>query len=278
MKAIFLILSIIPKNLVSYLVGVLVRVELPKPLAGPVHRWFIKTFSIDMSEAEYSFDKYSSIEGIFTRKLKPGARNISDAPYVSPSDSVLTCNEAVKNSRSFFTIKGINYNPSELVGENFSNPSWVSVFYLAPHNYHRVHAPIDANIEWIKHIPGNLWPVKPAFLKFLPDLFNKNERLVFKTKPKTGGTAYVVMVGALNVGRMITPFSKTIVTNNSHFAKTKHEVFEKPVSFKRGDEIGTFMMGSTVIVLFDDKALQGLKQEPSNKKNGLPINVGDGLL
>ena len=278
MKALFLILSILPKNLISYLVGVLVRIELPKPLAGPVHRWFIKTFSIDMNEAEHSFDKYSSIEDIFTRKLKPGSRKISDDPYVSPSDSVLTCNEAIKDSKSSFTIKGINYNPSELVGEDFSAPSWISVFYLAPHNYHRVHAPVDAKIEWVKHIPGNLWPVKPEFLKFVPELFNRNERLVFKTKPKSGGTAYVIMVGALNVGRMKTPFSKTIVTNDSHFAKTKQEIFDTPTEFKRGDEIGTFMMGSTVIVLFDDKALKSLRQEPNDKKNGLPVQVGDGLL
>ena len=158
-----------------------------------------------MGEAEHPINYYKSIEEVFTRKLKPSARETDFDAFVSPSDSELTTNESIKGQSSSFVIKGIKYNPEEMIGEAFASPAWISVFYLAPHDYHRVHSPFTGNLLWVKHIPGLLWPVKPSFLRFFPELFNKNERLIFKFHLKTGGSAYLVMVGALNVGRMTSP-------------------------------------------------------------------------
>ncbi len=278
MKFIILLLRIIPKNLVSYLVGLLVRIKLPKPLALFAHRWFVHSFSIDMTEAEKPLKEYKSIEDVFTRKLKKSARPISQEPYCSPSDSILTTNRAIKDNQDVFEIKKTNYSVAELAGETLVSPAWISVFYLAPHNYHRVHSPLDGVVHWVKHIPGALWPVNPAFLKYLPTLFNKNERLVFKIETQNKGTVFLVMVGALNVGRMTTPLSKTIISNNKHFSKEFQERLIPPVVIRKGEEIGTFMMGSTVIMLFDQKALESLGALPTRKAEGNPVVVGESLL
>ena len=236
-------------------------------------------FSIDMSEAAAPLESYETIEDVFTRKLRPGIRKVEKSFYCSPCDSVLTVNEAIKGQKQTFKIKEIEYSLAELLDNKVFSPAWISVFYLAPHNYHRVHAPVDGKITSIKYLPGSLWPVNPFFLKHLPKIFNTNERLIFKIEAKQGGTVYLVMVGALNVGRMTTPFSKKIKTNSKVFFKKPFlETLTPPKLIQKGDEIGTFMLGSTVILFFDKQALNGLCSTPTKPNPGDSIKVGESLL
>ena len=279
MKLLILALHLFPKNLLSYLTGALVRLRLPEILAKRTNEAFVRFFSIDMNEAEKPLEQYKTIEDVFTRKLKAGLRTAEETLYSSPCDGVLTTNEEIQNQEQAFEIKNISYSVPTLVQERPLSPSWISVFYLAPHNYHRVHAPFSGKVHWIKHIPGYLWPVNPSFLKYLPTLFNKNERLVFKVEVSQNSFAYIIMVGAFNVGRMTTPLAKELITNNSHAAKGfKTIALNPPTEIKKGDEIGTFMLGSTVILVFDKNALDFLGASPTKTPVGEAVKVGQSIL
>lgn len=281
-----LLLSLLPKNLISYLTGVLVRLSFPKSIGIFLNRSFVKLFKIDMSEAEYPLTHYKTIEDVFTRRLKKEARPVSNSGYCSPCDGVLSLSESLKPGENFaLQAKGFRYEVSELVfGRKQSapplfKPSFVSTLYLAPHNYHRVHSPISGELISLWHIPGTLWPVNPKFLDKVPRLFAKNERLVFEIRTKEGGTLYLVMVGALNVGRIKTPFWKELTTNDellSPRAKKKNQPSQTHI--KEGEELGTFLMGSTVILVFDQKAHKNLPHKPKVFPSKQAVKMGENLL
>ena len=260
-------LGVVPQNLISFLVGSIVRSPLPAPLRRPVNKAFINLFGINMAEAERPASAYKTIEDIFTRKLQSDARKIVGT-FVSPADGILEKSEPVLNGMAV-QAKGINYSLEELVygrgnhvPEDF-NAAWFVTVYLAPHNYHRVHAPFEGRVSKLRYIPGRLWPVNRPAVRAIPGLFCRNERLVFDFDVSKGGKAYVVMVGAMNVGRMVTPLKSDFVTNAARRQLGEIKATElslDSVSGERGcgDEIGTFMLGSTVVVVLDAKATAAL--------------------
>lgn len=256
--------SLIPKNIVSFIVGWFARLAPPKILKGPISHLFVSIFRINMSEAEKALSEYATIEEIFTRKLKAGSREITEG-FCSPVDGMSCQSDFVEDGQKAIQVKGIYYSLNELVyGEDQSQKqrplSWFSTIYLAPHNYHRVHAPISGKLKEIRYFGGELWPVNPPFVKVVPDLFVRNERLVFEIQLEQG-CCFVVMVGALNVGRMVTPFWPNMITNDSRrvFEHTNELLtFSEPIAVNCGDELGTFMLGSTVVIVFDKTAASSL--------------------
>jgi phosphatidylserine decarboxylase len=166
---------------------------------------------------------------------------------------------------------------AELVGlpeHSCESLAFFQTIYLAPHNYHRVHAPMSGKIESIEWIPGCLWPVAPEVIPYIPALFTKNERLVFKLKVRESKTLYLVMVGALNVGRISTPFWPNLHTNNGQKERVKRD-FEN-TALMIGQELGTFHLGSTVVMVLDQELADGL---PIKGDDALgPVKQGQSLL
>ena len=255
MSKLLLIGKLYPQNLTSYLLGVLVRLEIP--VFSPVlNRLFVLVFGINMKEAELALKDYKTIEDVFTRKLKNGERSI-DGDLVSPSDGTWS-QGGFTTEESAIQAKGLIYNVRDLVFDRFPDRKGKTKPLRndlpAPHNYHRVHSPVAGTRLYPLH-SWKLWPVNEPFVRFLPRLFVRNERLVFDIKTENGGYVYAVMVGALNVGRIETPFLKDFYTNE-YLKGRQSNIFElkDKISLKAGDELGTFMLGSTVVLVFDETA------------------------
>ena len=275
-----LLLHLVPKNLVSYITGAIVRIRWPMPMGPWVVSRFAEMFKLDLSEAEYQLSAYATIEELFTRRLKTGARTWV-GPVASPADGQLARSQPATDGICV-QAKGLNYRLDELVfGPGGSSPTplgWQQTVYLAPHNYHRVHAPFAGKITAIRYVPGELWPVNVPFVLRTPRLFARNERLVFDFEPDFGGKAYVVMVGALNVGRIVTPLMPELVTNalsrqlGSGLAEHR---FSSPLEISIGQELGTFMLGSTVVIAYDNTALERINLVPNEENR--PILVGQPL-
>lgn len=285
MKIVVFFLSIIPKNLLSYITGYFVRIAFPGKMAFYVNKTLAALFKINMTEAEKPLSDYKTFEDVFTRKLKEGARPLDKSPYCSPCDGTLSLTQELTDPTKTLQVKGSTYSLFELIfGKNHSKnlkfkPCWVSTFYLAPHNYHRVHSPISGFLRSIKHIPGTLWPVNPLFLSYIPRLFSRNERLVFEIETAEKGLAYLVMVGAFNVGRITSPLSKGIISNNKIMnTRGKTEILTPPVELTKGQEIGTFMLGSTVVLAFDKNIMTTFPSKPRYCLSKETVKMGKNLL
>jgi phosphatidylserine decarboxylase len=236
-----------------------------------------------MSEAEKPLEAYQTIEDVFGRRLKEGAR-WARSEFVSPADGMMM-SQPIRHKNLAVQAKGLYYEIPELVYGSLESVhrqdwdfSWITTVYLAPHNYHRVHAPVGGKLTAIRHIPGNLWPVSLNFARALPRLFLINERLVFDIDSPYG-RVFVVMVGATNVGRMRTPYLEHFVTNKDIVFLPNKIVNQYPldpaVELQCGDELGTFLLGSTVVLVFE-------KGFPVDRFQEIPqhlsVRMGDSLL
>jgi phosphatidylserine decarboxylase len=264
-ESLVMALGILPQNLISFVVGFVVRLQFPEFLQKYLNIGFIRFFGLNMAEASKPLPEFKSIEDIFTRDLLPNQRSITGA-YVSSADGVVEISRASVDGKDAIQAKGITYSLSQLVfgDENAAiDASWFTTVYLAPHNYHRVHSPFAGKVTGMRHIPGRLWPVNKPAVKSIPSLFCRNERLVFDFDLNSGGRGWVVMVGAFNVGRMETRLIPNFVTNSAqgvmNFSTTPADIkIKEPIPVACGEEIGVFMLGSTTVVVLDKKAVEGL--------------------
>lgn len=286
MNFVALLFHLLPKNLISFITGVVVRVELPRPLSTWVCRGFAGVFKLNMAEAVLPVTSFKSIEDVFVRALKPGLRPMA-TPIGSPADGYLA-RSAPADKGTAVQAKGLFYSLPVLVAGDGATAgtapkaedlAWYQTIYLAPHNYHRVHAPFSGVVTAVRYLPGMLWPVNVPFVARIPRLFNRNERLVFDFQLTTGGRAWVVMVGAFNVGRMMTPLAPEIVTNGSdRQLGPKVQDISMTRNVTGGDELGTFMLGSTVILVYDKRAIDGLAPRHVFQAEGNgPILMGQTL-
>jgi phosphatidylserine decarboxylase len=245
------IIRFLPKKLLSRMVGLLVHINFPSPINNWLIGAFAKYYRISLEEAEKPIDQYPSIGAFFARKLKPGLRPLGESPVVHPADAVISQIGLIQNGQ-LIQAKGITYSVDELTGnkadvEKFKNGLFVT-YYLCPTDYHRVHSPVEANLKSIRHIPGELWPVNNWSVVNVPQVFNHNERLVFELEGRLGATT-LVMVGATNVGQMTVSVDSEIVTNHPSFSFPREKSYSG-VEVQRGQELGIFNMGSTVIMLY----------------------------
>ena len=275
--------TLAPKNALSFATGLAARLKLPKPLADLSCRGFAAIFRLDMDEASAPLSDYATIEDLFTRSLKPGLRPIS-GPICSPADGFLARSGPIQAGEAI-QAKGLPYAAADLVfGDTAPGTvevqdfAWYQTIYLAPHNYHRVHAPFSGRVTKVTHFPGELWPVNGPFVARVPRLFSRNERLVFSFDLSLGGKAHVVMVGAFNVGRMVTPLAPDVVTNNGRRQGNEppsFTTFEPARDVAIGEEIGTFMLGSTVVIVYDHAAISGINL--LRAQDNRPILMGQTL-
>ena len=238
-------------NAISRAWGKFANKEFPPFCQSFINRSYVKLLGLDMSEFEPPHS-YKSLNALFTRSFKvPRKIDESDDTFISPADSFVTSQGKIKDDLAL-QIKGFCYSVDELLTNNFNtkklhNGRYIN-FYLSPKDYHRYHIPFDCQITKIVHIPGALYPVNNTYLNSMPELFVKNERVIVECKMNEK-VFYMVLVGALNVGKMTISFEPSIETNTNSKEIKVYEYKEKFV--KKGYELGMFKMGSTVVLLFE---------------------------
>jgi phosphatidylserine decarboxylase len=245
---------LIPKNLSSAVVYRATRSRRAW-FKGPLIRWFAKAYRVDLRDAaEPGLDTYASFNDFFTRALRPGSRPVDGGArtLVAAADGVLTEHGTIDGDR-LLQAKGRNYSLAELLGEGGATAEALHggaylTIYLAPHDYHRVHAPLAGSLVRTRYIPGDRFSVSRATAAAIGRLFCRNERVVCWLDTEHGPMA-VVLVGALNVSSISTAAHGEIASGTP---REWHEA--QPRAFEQGQELGRFNMGSTVIVLLGARA------------------------
>lgn len=222
-------------------------------LTTAIIRWFVGHYGVNMSEAiDPDIRSYRTFNEFFTRAFKPGARPIADADLVCPIDGAISQLGRIERDR-IFQAKGHDYTTTTLVGGDvklaatFENGSFVTL-YLSPKDYHRIHMPCAARLVRMIHVPGDLFSVNPATVRGVPGLFARNERVVCVFSSPQGAFA-MVLVGATIVGSVATVWHGVVTPPRSH--KIRDWTYtERAFDFEKGDEMGRFLLGSTVVMLF----------------------------
>ena len=213
---------------------------------------FIKTYKIDVNEYENTdISSYKTFNEFFIRKVRSELRPIDEkAIAVSPVDGTVGQADKIIAGR-LIQAKGIDYSLSALLGGKtedaapFEDGDFACI-YLSPANYHRIHMPLDGKLVKTVHVPGKHFPVGHKNISYMPDLYTKNERLVCFFDTAIGPFA-LVMVGAALVGSINTVWDGTVVRRKNIEEKS---FIDKNITYKKGDEIGHFKYGSTVICLW----------------------------
>lgn len=251
--------SILPHHPISRVAGYFANARTPW-LKNFLIRQFLKFYQVNMTEAvQQDPFAFASFNDFFTRALIPSKRPIDPLSegVVSPADGAIS--EAGKiDGDKLLQAKGWEYSLSALLGEkarakDFENGHFCTV-YLAPVDYHRVHMPYTGKLLGIQYVPGKLFSVSTKTANTIPNLFAKNERVITYFMTDKGPMA-VILVGAMIVGSIHLSFAGKIapIAGQEMFYQ---DFKEKKISLKRGDELGHFMLGSTVIVLHSSNDLQ----------------------
>ena len=215
-------------------------------------RRFVLKYSVNMDEAlDSNIGSYASFNDFFTRALKPGARPLAKADLICPVDGAISQFGPISGDQ-IFQAKGHRYSTTALVGGDaalaaqFENGSFATL-YLSPKDYHRIHMPCDGRLMQMVYVPGDLFSVNPTTACGVPGLFARNERVVCVFE-SVRGLFVLVLVGATIVGSMATVWHGVVNPPRLPNVKTWH--YDKQVEFKQGDEMGRFLLGSTVVMLF----------------------------
>ncbi|MEO8526937.1 MAG: archaetidylserine decarboxylase [Caldimonas sp.] len=241
-------------------------------------RWFVRKYGVDMSEAANPDPaSYPSFNDFFTRALKPGARPIAAADLVCPVDGTISQFGAIEKDQ-ILQAKGHRYSTTALVGgdhalaERFHDGSFATL-YLSPKDYHRIHMPADGVLTRMIDVPGAFFSVNPTTARGVPGLFARNERVVCVFESAVVGTFVLVLVGATIVGSMATVWHG--VVNPPRVRRVREWNYaDGKVALKQGEEMGRFMLGSTVVLLFGKSA--GLAFDPAWTP-GRAIRLGEAM-
>ncbi len=261
-KIFSLIQYLLPHHLLSRIMYMIARSEW-RPLKDLIIRNIVDIYDVDLEQAaDPELTNYRSFNDFFTRELKPDARPIAPGKdtLVSPVDGVVSQSGKIQQGR-IFQAKGHDFSLHELLGgdpkatEMFAEGSFMTI-YLSPRDYHRIHMPITGILKKMTYVPGRLFSVSPSTTLNIPRLFSRNERIVNLFDTDAGPVA-LIMVGAIFVSSMDTVWAGT-VTPKSRRA-TSWEYGRKTtatIKLQRGEEMGRFNMGSTVVLLFGKDAVE----------------------
>jgi phosphatidylserine decarboxylase len=222
-------------------------------------RWFVGKYDVNMAEAANpDIASYHSFNEFFTRALKPGARPLASADFICPVDGRISQFGAIEDDQ-IFQAKGHQFSTTALVGgdaalaAHFRHGNFANL-YLSPRDYHRIHMPCDGRLRRMIYVPGALFSVNPTTARGIPGLFARNERVVcvFDT---ASGPFVMTLVGATIVGSMATVWHG--VVNPPRHADVKEWTYDdQQIVLKKGEELGRFLLGSTVVMLFPKDTLQ----------------------
>jgi phosphatidylserine decarboxylase len=273
---------LLPKQLLTSLAGRFAS-QARGSTTTSVIRWFVKKYQVNMAEAlNPDISSYATFNDFFTRALKPSARPLTVAELICPVDGAISQFGDVKQDQ-IFQAKGHSYSTTALVGGDsalagqFQNGSFATI-YLSPRDYHRIHMPCDGTLTRMIYVPGDLFSVNPTTARGVPGLFARNERVVcvFDTdKEKGKGPFVLVLVGATIVGSMATVWHGQI--NPPRSADIREWRYDDElISLKQGDEMGRFMLGSTVVMLFPESRSKTMAFNPTWEAGGA-VQLGQAM-
>ncbi|MCL2325535.1 MAG: archaetidylserine decarboxylase [Proteobacteria bacterium] len=268
-------IDLIPAALTSRALGAISDIHFPKTIQHAINFAYAKIANLNMDEAESPLQDYNSLNALFTRKLKPNARTLENADIISPVDGKLSGFGRAQQG-SVIEAKKQHFTLEQLIGTSaqadWLNDAYYFIIYLSPRNYHRIHAPATGTITHLSYVPGRLLPVNRLGLTMVDDLFPTNERLTTLMLDKKQRHLAIVKVGATCVGRITTTYN-TLTTNDAHKRHPLCEALPEPVHVQAGDEIATFNLGSTIVLL-----LQGKNFHPNPALTlNQPITLGTAL-
>ncbi|NQX88780.1 MAG: phosphatidylserine decarboxylase [Halioglobus sp.] len=255
MEKLFIFLQVIaPQHLLSRCTGFLADLAGPVWLKNWVIERFITAFGVDMAEAEPSdFTAYPTFNAFFTRPLREDARPLASADVLCPADGAISQLGTITDGR-LVQAKGREFSAIELLGGDpvraaqFAGGEFVTI-YLSPRDYHRVHMPVAGRLTATTYVPGQLFSVNGTTAKRVDRLFARNERLVCHFQTAFGPMA-MVLVGAMVVAGIETVWSGRMAPPPRQPVVVDYLDLPDPVSLAKGEEMGHFMLGSTVILLF----------------------------
>jgi phosphatidylserine decarboxylase len=248
----------VPKRAVSDAIGWGVSLGIPAALRTLMLSRFARIYGIDVSEAEKPLAEYAGFDEFFTRKLRPGARPVDDAPgrVVSPADGTIV-EGGLATAGKLIQAKGSDFDLSTLLDDpqaaaRLEGGAYL-ITYLSPKDYHRVHSPVAGRVVGWRHVPGTLFSVGAATIRREPGLFVRNERFITLIEMDGGGLVAVVMVAAVGVGHVTASYDPEVATHRPAFfrAALRHRQYDQPMPIRRGEELGIFHLGSTTIVVFE---------------------------
>lgn len=266
---------LLPKRALTALAGRLASARAGGWTHAAIRR-FVARYGVDMAEAaDPRIESYATFNEFFTRALKPGARPIADATWICPVDGAISQFGRVERDR-IFQAKGHDYTAASLLGGDAAlaarfEDGWFATLYLSPRDYHRIHMPCEGRLRRMVHVPGSLYSVNPATARGIPGLFARNERVVclFDT---AHGPFVLVLVGATIVGSMATVWHG-VVNPPRPVTVRAWDYDAPPIVLAQGAEMGRFLLGSTVVMLWP--ALP-LRFEPSWSP-GRSIRLGEAM-
>ncbi|MEI6738174.1 MAG: archaetidylserine decarboxylase [Pseudomonadota bacterium] len=252
-----LLQHLLPKQALTVFAGKVAGARGGALTARLIH-WFVGRYGVNMDEAANpDLASYATFNDFFTRSLKTGARSLADTDFICPVDGTISQFGTIENEQ-IFQAKGHHYTTTALVGgdatlaKQFEHGSFATL-YLSPRDYHRIHMPCDGHLTRMIYVPGALFSVNPATARAVPGLFARNERVVCVFE-SVNGPFVLALVGATIVGSMATVWHG--VVNRPRLTEVCEWSYKGAnVSLKKGDEMGRFLLGSTVVLLFPKERL-----------------------
>jgi len=266
---------LLPKKALTALMGRLASAEAGAATTAVI-RWFVRHYRVEMEEAvDPRIESYRSFNDFFTRALKPGARPLARADLLCPIDGAVSQLGRIERDR-IFQAKGHDYTTTALLAGDaelaarFEDGEFVTL-YLSPKDYHRIHMPCAGTLRRMTYVPGDLFSVNPTTARGVPGLFARNERVVCLFEGERGPFA-LVLVGATIVGSMATVWHGVVNPPRRPQVHT-WRYDDQPVSLRQGDEMGRFLLGSTVVMLFPKASM---RFTPSWKPE-LAVQMGEAM-
>ena len=259
-------------NSASRAFGRMASTKFPSLIQLGINKLYTSVTGVDLS-AFYPHSHYETLNALFTRELRYKRDFSQDLKsIISPADSLISAQGVIEASDAL-QIKGFSYNVRELLTKRFDDEKVDRLiggkflnFYLSPMDYHRYHVPMDMTVSRVVHVPGLLYPVNFKYLRKVPSLFVKNERVILECSDINGKLFYMILVGALNVGKMTLSFDERIETNVD---ASEEKVYDyEGMILKKGDELGMFMMGSTIVMLFEQDYVELLDKQGKSVRFG----------
>ncbi len=249
---------LIPKQALTALAGKLASAEAGS-LTTSVIRWFVGRYNVNMAEAANpDIANYKSFNEFFTRPLKDGARPFAESDFLCPVDGAISQFGAIERDQ-IFQAKGHSYSTTALVGGDrelaaqFENGSFATL-YLSPRDYHRIHMPCAGKLTRMIYVPGALFSVNPTTARGVPGLFARNERVVCVFESDFGPWV-LTLVGATIVGSMATVWHGVVNPPRPGIIRDWRYDTSPAVNLEKGAEMGRFLLGSTVVMLFPKDTL-----------------------
>ena len=269
---------LLPKQALTRFAGAVARWQGGALTTGLIRR-FVARYGVDMAEAaDPQISAYASFNDFFTRALKTGARPLASAALLCPVDGAISQFGPLHQGQ-VFQAKGHQYSTTALVGGDaalaapFADGAFATL-YLSPRDYHRIHMPCAGTLRRMLHVPGDLFSVNPTTARGVPGLFARNERVVCQFDDDRGQPFVLELVGATSVGSMATVWHGLVNPPRPATVRDWRYDGQQAVRLAQGAEMGRFLLGSTVVLLFSAQTMASLRFNPAWAPGGA-IRMGE---